>query len=363
MPQDTSAQNARTKQSVLDASKQLPSSSSANSMLSDDQSASDANSMAESYAENLIDELFDDVNRMLDNKATMVPMSDSSSRNRSSTLSSPSDTLSQDELAERLASSPDDLGHSDSNRRHEPRHPFGASIDKLLLLAACASLGITAALWFALHGRQPTPANSYGQSGPKITESDDLAFLDYMQRSLETLDHKADVEKRTAAMTPPDGNGSMDTVSVPSSPGSLAESPERIYIPVYQPPQPLTPSLVNPQPVPFQTAQPTQAANPPAPSPAPAPAASAPAPPPSASPSPAPNPVANVAPANRYSLVALLQMGDRSAAIFEFDDTARRVEVGAQIGSSGWTLVSVSNQEAMIRRNGEVRSVYIGQSF
>ncbi|MGJ3252166.1 MAG: hypothetical protein ACFE0J_13720 [Elainellaceae cyanobacterium] len=358
MPQDTSAQNIRTKQSVLDASKQLPSSSSANSTPSDNQSASDANSMAESYAENLIDELFDDVNRMLDNKAIMVPTSHPSSKNRSSALSSSSDTLSHDELADRLASSPDELGRSDSNHRHKPRHPFGASIDKLLLLAACASLGITAALWFVLHGRQPTPANSYGRVGTETTESGDLAFLDYMQRSLETLDHKADAEKRTAAMTPPDGNGSMNTVSVPSSPDSLAESPERIYIPVYQPPQPLTPSLVNPQPVPFQ-AQPSQSA----PAPAPAPAASASAPTPAASPSPAPTPVANVAPANRYSLVALLQMGDRSAAIFEFDDTARRVEVGAQIGSSGWTLVSVSNQEAMIRRNGEVRSVYIGQSF
>ena len=33
------------------------------------------------------------------------------------------------------------------------------------------------------------------------------------------------------------------------------------------------------------------------------------------------------------------------------------------IGTSGWTLVSVNNNEAIIRRNGEVRSVYIGQKF
>jgi Tfp pilus assembly protein PilP len=59
----------------------------------------------------------------------------------------------------------------------------------------------------------------------------------------------------------------------------------------------------------------------------------------------------------------LLELGDRSAALFEVNGTTQRINVGEAIGASGWTLVSVANQEAVVRRNGEVRSVYVGQKF
>ena len=49
--------------------------------------------------------------------------------------------------------------------------------------------------------------------------------------------------------------------------------------------------------------------------------------------------------------------------LFEIDGVARRIYVGENIGSSGWTLVKVVNQEAVVRRNGEVRSVFVGQQF
>lgn len=63
------------------------------------------------------------------------------------------------------------------------------------------------------------------------------------------------------------------------------------------------------------------------------------------------------------TLVGVLELGERSAALFEIDGVARRIYVGEQIGSSGWTLVKVVNQEAVVRRNGEVRSVFVGQQF
>ena len=56
-------------------------------------------------------------------------------------------------------------------------------------------------------------------------------------------------------------------------------------------------------------------------------------------------------------------MGERSVALFEIDGASRRINVGESIGSSGWTLVEVKNKEAVIRRNGEVRSIYVGQTF
>jgi Tfp pilus assembly protein PilP len=62
-------------------------------------------------------------------------------------------------------------------------------------------------------------------------------------------------------------------------------------------------------------------------------------------------------------MVGILELGDRSAALFEINGVSQRVYIGERIGNSGWSLVSVSNQEAVIRRNGEVRSIFIGQRF
>ena len=69
------------------------------------------------------------------------------------------------------------------------------------------------------------------------------------------------------------------------------------------------------------------------------------------------------APVANHTLVGLLELGDRSAALFDVSGVTQRITVGEAIGASGWILVSVANQEAVIRRNGEVRSVYVGQKF
>jgi Tfp pilus assembly protein PilP len=62
-------------------------------------------------------------------------------------------------------------------------------------------------------------------------------------------------------------------------------------------------------------------------------------------------------------LTGILELGDRSAALFEIEGMSRRFQVGETIGSSGWMLVDIVNQEAIVRRNGEVRSVFVGQKF
>ncbi|MEH1867805.1 MAG: hypothetical protein V7K69_22775 [Nostoc sp.] len=68
-----------------------------------------------------------------------------------------------------------------------------------------------------------------------------------------------------------------------------------------------------------------------------------------------------VAPSN--TLEGLLELGNKSAALFKIDGVTRRINMGESIGESGWTLVEVSNGEAVIRRNGEVRSIYAGQKL
>ncbi|MCD8490387.1 MAG: hypothetical protein LRZ84_27585, partial [Desertifilum sp.] len=75
-----------------------------------------------------------------------------------------------------------------------------------------------------------------------------------------------------------------------------------------------------------------------------------------------PSPALPPIPEQVHTLVGVLELGDRSAALFEVEGATRRVGVGEQIGN-GWTIVEIANQEAVIRRNGEVRSVYVGQKF
>ncbi len=64
-----------------------------------------------------------------------------------------------------------------------------------------------------------------------------------------------------------------------------------------------------------------------------------------------------------HTLEGLLELGEKSAALFKINGVTRRIEIGEGIGTSGWTLVEVANGEAVVRRNGEVRSVYAGQNF
>lgn len=69
------------------------------------------------------------------------------------------------------------------------------------------------------------------------------------------------------------------------------------------------------------------------------------------------------APTPSHVLEGLLELGEQSAALFKVNGVSRRVQKGESIGASGWTLVDVANGEAIIRRNGEVRSIFAGQKF
>ena len=61
-----------------------------------------------------------------------------------------------------------------------------------------------------------------------------------------------------------------------------------------------------------------------------------------------------------HILKGLLELGEKSAALFEINGVARQIEIGESIGSSGWKLVNVEKGKAVIRRNGEVRSIFAG---
>lgn len=89
------------------------------------------------------------------------------------------------------------------------------------------------------------------------------------------------------------------------------------------------------------------------------------APSPEASPAPVEKKEQKIAsaPTSSHVLEGLLELGEQSAALFKVNGVSRRVQKGETIGASGWTLVDVANGEAIIRRNGEVRSIFAGQKF
>ncbi len=230
---------------------------------------------------------------------------------------------------------------------------LGLWLDRLLLACtACSLAGVVALLWFGQRPESTPPSDSAADSAALAGQSD-TEFLAYLQRSLDAIEQQVaqaqtEVPQAQAllpngALLPPGGLPSPSQGSNLGLPGRINVI-ERVYIPYQATPPALPttpPSLGNP---------PTTGALPAMPV-APAPGGRA------ATPSQPAAPVVN------HVLVGVLELGDRSAALFEINGVSQRVYIGERIGNAGWSLVSVSNQEAVVRRNGEVRSIYIGQQF
>lgn len=248
------------------------------------------------------------------------------------------------------------------------------SLDGLLALLVCGSLAAAVALWYGMQGRWqqaslPDPAGS-SEVATQAASPENREFLDYIQRSLKVLEQRS--ARRQTAPTSAEGNlPSVAVAGNPAAPGSAPTAP--LIVPVYRPPAdmalpgrsggstggngiPNLPGFNLPgrsptvSTVPLPTAAPTAA-------PATAPTAS--------NPDPLPASPNNIAAVSTHTLVGTLELSDpaRSAALFEINGTTQRVQVGEPIGASGWTLVSVKGNEVIVRRNGDVRSIYTGQQF
>jgi type II secretory pathway component PulC len=64
-----------------------------------------------------------------------------------------------------------------------------------------------------------------------------------------------------------------------------------------------------------------------------------------------------------YSLVGVLESGDRSSALFNWNGLTQRVQIGEPLGASGWVLKSVNSQKAILSRQGKTRYLEVGQRF
>lgn len=321
----------------------------------------------EGDADQLMDELFSDLDRLLENGTQLPPEPTQPEYVSLQSVVVPPmslpPVLRQSEDMEQVRSPQGPPTPSPVNtkrlkvKRVNPNRGLVKHLDIILFGTACASL-IAVILWLVSQEKLKLPLmvklreDTIAQTA--LSEAD-AQFINYMLRSLEVIDRKAKMNPSAPA-------------TVATAPGNTATERviERVYIPVYPPTQPPTVMMAPPPPT---AAAPQQALPQPSASVAPSPAASPTPPPPTpptvaeeTQPSPeAETPPVAAAPTGNYVLNGLLELGDRSAALFDINNTTYRIRVGEQIGSSGWTLISVSNQRAVIRRNGEVRSIYVGQ--
>ncbi|NEO46622.1 MAG: hypothetical protein F6K55_21845 [Moorea sp. SIO4A3] len=266
----------------------------------------------------------------------------------------------------------------------------GQFLEKLLWALALLSLSAITMMWLTSQGKltwswlNNLVALVSVQQG-KVSEPD-AQFINYMLRSLEVIDRKAQATKKPViAQSLPDPTPPVATNSAATAPPTAIKERvlERVYyIPIEKVPTP-DPAIASSAPsAPVKPSPATRPEPTPSPSPIPKPPSNAVLEPPPPTivelpPPPIPDPLPTAtldrlptppppprsSPAIKHTLVGLLELGEQSAALFKIDGVTQRVKLGEAIANSGWTLVSVDNQEAVIRRNGEVRSIYVGQHF
>lgn len=246
--------------------------------------------------------------------------------------------------------------------------------DKLVFVGGASYLlGVT--IWLAQQPRWPwnTPIARDTNPNESISASD-RQFIAYLQQSLKQLNEKPSQSPGSASSpsvpaTPKPAATPLSTLPLPSSfaPQALPKPPvnnrpgviERYYYPVY-PNTPLAPSVAS------RSALPPLAPTLPPPTSLTAiPKPPQPPAPPTLSPStPAPAAIAPlVNKKTRYSLLGVLEAGERSSALFDDDNLTQRFQIGEAIGSSGWILTGVNNQKAILSKGGKTRYLEVGQSF
>lgn len=275
------------------------------------------------------------------------------------------------------------------------------SLPFLLVGAASISAVSTLGLWTLSHSE---PGNGWllsltnEASAAEIPNNSDEDFLAYLQQSLAVISARQAESQQLATVIPvaqaatlpttvPNTNAAPQAGALPNLPG-VASAPsviERVFVPVYENKTNAKVAATTGKPVPNVTV-PSNSGKPNVPVPAPvaaaagipqgAPAAATPSVPIVQSNSlPAPTSVAaaptnaaaaaitDTTPTSEHVLVGVLNLGSRSAALFDIEGSSQRAYVGDRIGLSKWTLVAVNGQDVVIRQDGEVRSVYIGQQF
>lgn len=220
-------------------------------------------------------------------------------------------------------------------------------VDKILFALSCLYvIGVSGWIVYRTQGQLTwlfAPSQLTHQASPE-----ELQFLDYLERSLEVIERKAEANHTTGTDSEAFNQSSHSTL---------------VYVPVYTPsPYPNIPS----QPA---WLPPVAQIEPPPP-----PQSLPPAPPPTfasqnsstvASSVATPTPIAATSTnaLHNYVLIGILELGEQSVALFKVNGTTKKIGLGETIEDTGWILKSVSNQQAIISFQGKNRSLSIGEKF
>lgn len=201
-------------------------------------------------------------------------------------------------------------------------------VDKILFVGSCtyllgvlAWLGSNQKLSFFFHTSEITATNQ-----ELLHQAE---FIAYLQSSLRNLD-----------------THTYPSEEIPLTAEDIAEKPkpERVYIPLYQPPTIIT------QPAP------------------PVPKTTLPPPPPPSS-AVASTPEVPESPStdstnDNGTLVGWLVVDNQAIALFATaDGVTHRVKVGEEIGSTGWTLLDIINEQAIVQKLQQKKHIKVGQAF
>lgn len=331
----------------------------------------------DSYADRLMDDLFDDVERLLEGAvppATSVQVE---------APPKPKLEIAPPPLSSGLLNAPNfpqwkpkpedeslsllELSELAKTNLPEPRRSV---LDRLLILATCTSAVVALLVWLVNQGHASRLLSAFTDPAPTVAPTTvaqapqpvdtNLQFSEYMQRSLEAIDRKAATGKSEGLPTAPYNSG---LPSVPLSknqpPLSSTTSLPKVPVIVNVPSAPGAPvadtsrnrelnQILNRLAGVLERLYPAanrQVAVQPAP--------------------PVVQPGSSQAVSPQRTMVGILEGSDpsRSAVLFEMNGVTQRYYIGESIGSSGWSLVEVSKQYATIRRNGQVKTLAVGQKL
>lgn len=242
--------------------------------------------------------------------------------------------------------------------------------DKVLF--ALASLYFFVVIGWLVEQNQlklPFTSEKQAETPSKPLSDSDKAFLTYLKARLALIPSpSSSVMTQPPTQTTPTLQSNLPSVAVAPPPVASPPSPtapsvvERVYIPLYPeisetaiaPPAPSTPQRPKPQNVVI-----------------PRPSAPLPPPPPvrvNSVPVLSPGvallpPSPTLLPTSRAKLVGTLPSGDRSYAIFQIEGKPQHVKIGEIIGSTGWILVKVEDQQITLQQNGKQRKMGVGSQL
>jgi hypothetical protein len=269
--------------------------------------------------------------------------------------------------------------------------------ERLMIFTGCASAIAALAVWLVAQGMVPKgvaalsqklqeTAAASNQASLPVANEVDVKFSEYMLRSLAAIDRNAATQPKpapvavlpapiTSPSTNPLTSGSKLPQPAPLSLPSSAVSPVPVTMPAPVSVQPSADMVTRREmnqvmnrivgmleriaPGVSNRLQLPNAVTPKAQTIAKAPATRAAA---KVGPT-ASTPTAPVANLPQRTLTGVVEMGDRSAVLFELNGVTQRIYLGETIGSTGWSLVEVAKDAAILRRNGEVRTVGVGQKL